>query len=74
MRMRFDYLAPLSHYPSYVWMSGDNADWAIAAMMSYYRRDAGEQSPSASHQLFWPLNPWHELDKVEKNGKVASEH
>jgi hypothetical protein len=72
--MKFEYLPPLASYPSHVYMSGDSADWAITAMVSYYQRTVGEQPASASHQLFWPVNPWHELDEVEKNGEVSIKH
>lgn len=69
-RVRLEYFPPI--HPS--WMLWSDAEWKITSMVSYWKADASTDEgvmPSSSYQLFWPVNPWHELEKAE-NGEVSA--
>ena len=68
MKIRFDYMPPL-HLG---YCDAGDYEWHVTAMVSYYRRDAGEPIVSESYRMFWPANPWHELELAEKNHVKAS--
>ena len=62
MKIRLEYLPPLRD----VYGSYNDRDWEVTAAVSYYGRLNEDVIPSSSFQIYWPLNPWDELEKVEK--------
>ncbi|CAB5220978.1 hypothetical protein UFOVP247_65 [uncultured Caudovirales phage] len=67
-RVRLEYMPPIQ--PS--WSLWNDPEWKITGTVSYWKADQSTDDgvmPSSSYQLFWPVNPWHELDLIEK--KVA---
>ena len=70
-KVRLVYAPPVS----VSWWLWEDPEMEITGMVSYWKADMSTEDgvmPSSSYQLFWPVNPWHELEKVE-NGKIAAQ-
>ena len=60
-RVRLEYMPPIR--PD--WWLFDDPEMKVTAMVSYWKADPNSHDgviPSSSYTLYWPPNPWHELE------------